>query len=46
VVHFHRLHLCGDVHRCEGHHHARPKDACLHSAHGDCADACAERREL
>ena len=39
VVHFHRLHLRGDVYRCKGHHHAGPKNTSLHSAHGHSPNA-------
>lgn len=44
MVHFHRLHLCGDVDWCKGHHHTRPEDTGLHSAHRHSPNAWGKRR--
>lgn len=43
MVHFHRLHLCGDVDWRKGHHHTRPEDTGLHSAHRHGPNAWAKR---
>lgn len=43
VVHFHRLHLRGDVDWRKGHHHTRTEDTGLHSAHRYSPNAWAKR---